>query len=31
VLTAYGLIERVDGQPIQGIEESPTQGGMEMK
>lgn len=31
VLTAYGLIERVDGQPIQGVEESPTQGGMEMK
>lgn len=31
VLTAYGLIERVDGQPIQGAEESPTQGGMEMK
>ena len=31
VLTAYGLIERVDGQPIQDIEESPTQGGMEMK
>ena len=31
VLTAYGLIERVDGQPIQGMEESPTQGGMEMK
>ena len=31
VLTAYGLIERVDGQPIQGMEESPKQGGMEMK
>ena len=31
VLTAYGLIERVDGQPIQDIEENPKQGGMEMK
>ena len=31
VLTAYGLIERVDGQPIQGMEESPKQGGREMK
>ena len=31
VLTPYGLIERSDGQPVQGMEESPQQGGMEMK
>ena len=30
VLTPYGLIERSDGQPVQGMEESPQQGGMEM-
>lgn len=31
MLTAYGMIERADGQPIQRMEESPKQGGMEMK
>lgn len=29
-LTAYGLIEREDHQPIQAIENMPSQGGMEM-
>lgn len=31
VLTPYGLIERVDGQPVQTMENKPGQGGMEMK
>lgn len=30
-LTAYGLIERKDGQPMQTIENQPGQGGMELK
>lgn len=30
-LTAYGLIERVDGQPVLNMEKRPQQGGMEMK
>ena len=30
-LTAYGLIERHDGQPVQTMETQPRQGGMEMK
>lgn len=30
VLTAYGMIERKDGQPIQAMEEQPQQGGLEM-
>lgn len=29
-LTAYGLIEREDHQPVQAIENMPSQGGMEM-
>ena len=31
VLTAYGLIEREDSQPVQAVENEPVQGGMEMK
>ena len=30
-LTAYGLIEREDHQPVQAIENKPCQGGMEMR
>ena len=30
-LTAYGLIEREDHQPVQMMENKPSQGGMEMK
>ena len=30
-LTAYGLIERKDHQPVQAMENKPYQGGMEMK
>lgn len=30
-LTAYGLIERVDGQPVLNMEKRPQQGGMELK
>lgn len=30
VLTAYGMIERKDGQPIQAMKEQPQQGGLEM-
>lgn len=30
-LTAYGLIERKDHQPVQAMENKPCQGGMEMK
>ena len=30
-LTAYDLIERKDGQPMQTIENQPGQGGMELK
>ena len=29
-LTAYGLIEREDHQPVQTMENKPSQGGMEM-
>lgn len=29
-LTGYGLVERHDREPVQGMEQEPTQGGMEM-
>lgn len=31
LLTGYGLVERVDGQPIQAMEDQPRQGGMKME
>ena len=30
VITGYGLIRRLDGQPIQSLHEAPEQNGMEM-
>ena len=30
VITEYGLIRRLDGQPVQSLHEAPEQNGMEM-